>query len=110
MWMEDDITNFSCNSDWLHMSMEVYLTNFSCNMHCLHLWMEVDLTDDSGNRHWLHTGMSMEVDITNFSGYYPPAIAVGDIIIAAVRPSHFLVYAITSVNMDGFEYFFACGV
>jgi hypothetical protein len=52
----------------------------------------------------------MEVDITNFSGYYPPAIAVGDIIIAAVRPSHFLVYAITSVNMDGFEYFFACGV
>ena len=35
--------------------------------------------------------------------YYPPAIAVRDIVIAAVRPSHFLVYAIIWVNMDEFE-------
>jgi len=35
--------------------------------------------------------------------FIPPAIAVRDIVIAAVHPSHFLVYAITLVNMDGFE-------
>jgi hypothetical protein len=38
---------------------------------------------------------------------YPSAKAVRDIAIAAVcpsvRPSHFLVYAITWVDMDGFE-------
>jgi hypothetical protein len=34
---------------------------------------------------------------------YPPTIAVRDIVIVAVRPSHFLVYTITCVNMDGFE-------
>jgi hypothetical protein len=48
-----------------------------------------------------------------FCLYLSPAIAVRDIVIAvvcpsvclSVRPSHFLVYAITWVNMDRFEYF-----
>jgi hypothetical protein len=36
-------------------------------------------------------------------------LKIGDFSTKHVRPSHFLFYEITWVNMDGFEYFFACG-
>jgi len=74
------------------------------------------LPDLFGTSCWIgYVSCLYQMTFTRFVySYYPPTIAVRDIVIAAVclsiRPSHFLVYVITWVNMDGFEYFFACGL
>ena len=61
---------------------------------------EKNILLDSGVRYSINVLFSCAIKDRVFimcekSFYYPPAIALRDIVIAAVRPSHFLVYAIT---------------